>query len=97
MAIIALTGDFAVFVVILCIMFVVSVPDHASGVYPERAECPAFDTLDDALVCVCDIIDDIISDCVIRVYDDDTVIGQYRGRMQRVGVDYDNVDFGPVL
>lgn len=78
-------------------MYIISVPDHTTGVYPNRADCATFDTFDNAIDCVCNIIDDIISDCVIRVYDNDTVVAQYRGRMQRVGVDYDDVDYGPVI
>ena len=93
----ALMGVLRLFVIKFVIMFIISIPNHATGIYPPVGDCAVFDTLDDALLGVTDVIDDTCSDCVIRVYDDDTVVAQYRGRMQRVGVDYDDVDFGPVI
>ena len=57
----------------------------------------SFDTLDNALDAITVIVDDLIADNVIRLYHDDVIIGQYRGQLERVGVDYPSDDYGPSL
>lgn len=70
-------------------MFYVSISNNN-----DRAE---FNALDDALFAISNMIDDIVADHVVHLYDDDAMIGRYRGGMERVDVDYPNDDFGPDL
>ena len=76
-------------------MFFVNVPRGNDGAYNTRV---SFDTLDDALLFVCDAVDQTWAHHAIIVTDDDAVIGVYYGDVVRGGDDqYPRKNYGPDL
>jgi hypothetical protein len=81
----------------LIIMFIAHFCDQSDGVYRDHGRV-TFGILGDALDYIQSSIDDVYIQHTVRLYNDDELIGQYRGGVITAAYDgeFDNwVDVGP--
>lgn len=77
------------------IMFYVNLPRGNDGAYNTRV---SFDVFDDAMLFVCDAVDNTYAHHAIIVTDDDSVIGVYHGDVVRGDDDqFPRTNYGPDL